>query len=371
MKILFMIILLIHGLIHLLGFLKAFLLAELNEITNPVSKPLGLLWLSAALILVMSGVFIFLKNPLWWLFAIIGVLISQVLIILFWKDSLYGTFPNILILSISLIAWANYDFDKKTQSEVSSILEKVPKEIPPIITIEDISPLPEPIQKWLKVSGIIGKPAIQSVYMSQKYQIKLKPEQKNWYPAFAEQYATVIDPAFVWQAEIKMMPVISAFGRDKFINGEGEMDFKLLSVFAVANDGPNPQINEAALQRFLGEMVWYPSAALSNYVVWKDLGPQTAKATMTLKSLSGSGIFTFDEVGHVRSFSALRYQGSGPDAKRSEWTVNITSTKEFEGIMVPSSGEVTWKLESGDWTWAKFEIQDCIFNPNSGFLTFY
>jgi hypothetical protein len=358
-----MIILLIHGLIHLLGFLKAFLLAELNELTNPVSKPLGLLWLLSALILVLSAVFIFLKNPLWWLFAIIGVLISQVLIILFWKDALYGTLPNILILTVSLIAWANFDFDKKIKSEVSSILEKVPKEIPLTISTEDISTLPEPVQKWLQVSGIIGKSAIQSVYMTQKYQIKLKPEQKNWYPAFSKQYSTVIIPAFVWEAEIEMMPGISAFGRDKFINKEGEMVFKLFSVFAVANDGPNPQINEAALQRFLGEMVWYPSAALSDYIDWKDLGPQTAEATMTLDGLSGSGIFTFDENGHVRSFSALRYQGSGPEAKRLEWVVKVTSRKEYEGIVVPSSGEVTWKLESGDWTWAKFEIEDYKLNP--------
>ena len=131
----------------------------------------------------------------------------------------------------------------------------------------------------------------------------------------------------------------------------------------MANDGPNLQINEAALQRFLGEMVWYPSAALSDYVIWKDLGPQTAKSTMTLDGLSVSGIFTFDKDGHVKNFSALRYQGSGPEAKRSEWKVNVTSIKEFDGIMVPASGEVTWKLDSGDWTWAKFEIQDCTFNP--------
>jgi hypothetical protein len=111
-------------------------------------------------------------------------------------------------------------------------------------------------------------------------------------------------------------------------------------------------------------MVWYPSAALSDYIIWKDLGHQTAKATMTLDGLSGSGIFTFDKDGHVRSFSALRYQGSGPEAKRSDWTVTITSTKEFEGITLPASGEVKWRLASGDWTWAKFEIQDCIFNPN-------
>jgi hypothetical protein len=84
---------------------------------------------------------------------------------------------------------------------------------------------------------------------------------------------------------------------------------------------------------------------------------------MTLDGLSGSGIFTFDEDGHVQSFSALRYQGSGSEAKRYEWVVNITATKEFEGVMVPAEGEVTWRLESEDWTWAKFKILECTFNP--------
>ena len=363
MKILFMIILIIHGLIHLLGFLKAFLLAELNEITNPVSKSLGLLWLLTSLILVSAGTMLFLKNPIWWLIAIIGVLLSQVLIIVFWNDCLYGTIPNILILIVSLFGLAHFNFEKKINEEVAYTLAKVSKEVPPPISAKDISTLPEPVQKWLTVAGVLEKVPIQSVYIKQNYLIKLKPEQKDWYQTSAEQYATVNPPSFVWRAEMEMMPAITAFGRDKFIEGKGEMVFKLLSIIPVANDGPNPQINEAALQRFLGEMVWYPSAAISEYVTWKDTGPQTAIATMNLDGLSGSGIFTFGENGHVRSFSALRYRGSGSEAKRCEWAVNITATKEFDGVKVPAKGEVTWRLESGDWTWAKFEILDCEFNP--------
>ncbi|MCH6233105.1 DUF6544 family protein [Cognataquiflexum rubidum] len=364
MKTLFMIILLIHGLIHLLGFMKAFLMAELSEITSPVSKTMGLLWLLAALILLFSGVMIFLKNPFWWLFAIIGVLISQVLIIVFWKDSLYGTIPNVLILTVALAAFAHYDFEKKIRKEVTYILENANEEMSSPITEEEISQLPKSVQTWMKAAGVLGKSRIQSVFMEQNYQIKLKPEQKDWYTTVAEQYSTISPPAFVWKAKIEMMPAISAFGRDKFIEGNGEMVFKLFSVFPVANDGPNPQINEAALQRFLGEIVWYPTASLNDNITWKELGNQSAKATLTLGGLSGSGIFSFGEDGHVLSFSALRYQGSGPEAKRSEWTVNVTSTKEFDGIKVPASGEVTWKLDSGDWTWAKFEIVACNFNPN-------
>jgi hypothetical protein len=363
MKILFMIILLIHGLIHILGFMKAFLLAELNELTNPISKPMGLLWLLATLVFLTAGILLFFKNPLWWFPAIVSVLISQMLIFIFWKDSLYGTFPNILILVVSLIGFAHFNFERKIKEEVSYILEKVPVGSSIAISLDDISTLPIPVQTWMKVSGIIGKEPIKSVYMKQNYLIKLKPEQKDWYSASAEQYSTVRPPSFVWKAELEMMPFISAFGRDKFIDGEGEMVFKLFSVFAVANDGHNSQINEAALQRFLGEIAWYPSAALGNNITWESIDGHSAKATLTIDGLSGSGIFTFDQDGHPMSFSAMRYQGSGLEAKRIEWVVTLTTRKDFEGIIIPTEGELTWKMSTGDWNWAKFEIMEYSYNP--------
>lgn len=157
MRVLFMIILLIHVLIHLLGFMKAFMLAELSELTIPISKPLGLLWLLATLVFVFAGVMMFLKNPLWWLFPLVGVLISQILIIIFWKDSLYGTLPNILILLVSLIGFGHYNFEKKIKEEVSYILEKVPVGTSTPISLEDLSTLPVSVQTWLKSSGVVGK----------------------------------------------------------------------------------------------------------------------------------------------------------------------------------------------------------------------
>jgi hypothetical protein len=364
MKVLFLIIVIVHGLVHLMGFMKGFLLAELNELTTPVSKPMGILWLVASLVLLLSGILFLLKSPTWWLIALFGVMISQVLIFIFWKDALYGTLPNIIILIVSLVGLGQYSFDKKTKKEVSYILEQVQEKSSTPISVSGITHLPEPVQKWLTVTGIVGRAPITSIHMKQNYLIKLKPGQKKWYPTTSEQYATTDPPSFVWKAEVNFLPGITVSGRDKFIENDAEMVFNLLSVISVAKDGHNPKINESALLRFLGEMVWYPSAALSDYITWEGIDEDKAKATMTLNELSGEGIFTFDESGFVKGFSAMRYQGSGPEAKRTAWEVNIQETGEFEGIKIPTKGKVTWKLESGDWTWAKFEIVAYSFNPN-------
>ncbi|WP_373523371.1 DUF6544 family protein, partial [Aquiflexum sp.] len=164
-------------------------------------------------------------------------------------------------------------------------------------------------------------------------------------------------------ADMKIMRFINTLGRDKFIDGEGEMLFKILSIFPVAKDGYNPQINEAALQRFLGEIVWIPTAALEDYITWEALDHQSAKATITFKGTTGSGIFTFKENGEFEKFSALRYMGSGPEAHRIEWVVKALETKEINGIKIPVKCDATWRLESGDWTWAQIEVKKFNFGP--------
>jgi hypothetical protein len=49
MKIAFFLIVLLHGLIHLFGFVKGFELREVKELTLPISKTLGVVWLTTTL----------------------------------------------------------------------------------------------------------------------------------------------------------------------------------------------------------------------------------------------------------------------------------------------------------------------------------
>jgi hypothetical protein len=104
LKIIFFIIIIVHGLIHLMGFVKAFKLAPMDQLTQPISKPVGLLWLLTAL-LFLAAVFLFLRRPeFWWIIAAPAIIISQVLIILSWRDAKFGTIANLIIL-LNIILW--------------------------------------------------------------------------------------------------------------------------------------------------------------------------------------------------------------------------------------------------------------------------
>lgn len=56
MKTALIIITFLHGLLHLLGFVKGFELKVIKELTLPISKPMGLLWLAVTVLFLIYAI---------------------------------------------------------------------------------------------------------------------------------------------------------------------------------------------------------------------------------------------------------------------------------------------------------------------------
>lgn len=363
MRIAFVIIVMIHGLIHLIGFIKGYGIKEIKELTLPISRSMSLLWLMAALLILSFGILQLFHSKYSWIIGFLAVLISQILILLYWKDAKFGTLPNVLILLVSIMAYGNLSFQNLVQQETMDLLKQQPTFENKILQENEIGQLPEPVQNWLRKCGAVGKPKISIGKIWQRAEMKMKPEQDKWMSATAVQYTAIDDPAFIWSVDVKMNSLLYFRGRDKYEDGKGEMLIKMNSLINVVNER-GEKMDEGTLQRYLGEMVWFPSLALSPHISWEQIDERTAKATMTYKNTSGSGTFYFDADGQVKKFSALRYKGNEADAQRYEWVMNIQDYKKFEGIIIPSKMTATWKLDEGDWTWLKLEVTDLKFNEN-------
>lgn len=90
---------LLHGLIHLIGFTKAFGLATVEQLQQPISRPLGLAWLAAAVLLVAAAALVFAAPRLWWAPAALGLVVSQAVIFTSWSDARFGTIANAIVLA--------------------------------------------------------------------------------------------------------------------------------------------------------------------------------------------------------------------------------------------------------------------------------
>ena len=354
----------LHAAIHLMGFVKGFKLAQIQSLSSEISATSAIFWFLAFALFVISVMGFLLEKNLWLVFAVLAVIISSVLIINTWSDAKFGMIPNIIVLVVVMISLSSLSMNKMITRETDEILYAVKTSDPAIITDSDIQELPVPVQRWIQNTGMIGKPAIQSAYIKQKALMKMKPEQKDWIPAEAEQYTVMDVPAFIWTVSMNMAPLIKIKGRDKFVDGKGEMLIKMNSLFNVVNE-KGERMDEGTLQRYLGELVWLPSLALSPYIAWEAIDNYSAKATMKYNGTSGSGTFYFDEKGDFIKFIALRYKGNDADAKRYPWILTVDDYAVFEGIKVPSKMKATWKLEERDWTWLDLEITDIKYNINT------
>ncbi|MCK5344750.1 MAG: hypothetical protein KAR20_15155, partial [Candidatus Heimdallarchaeota archaeon] len=268
-----------------------------------------------------------------------------------------------VVTCIALYSLSTFAFNNKVANEISTILIQADTTKISEIGKEQLNDLPYPVANWLNLSGIIGKEKIHTVWLSQNIRMKMKPGQKEWNEAVAEQYFSVENPAFIWKVQMNMAPLIKITGRDKFVDGKGEMLIKLFSSLNIANE-KGEKMDEGALQRFLAEIVWFPSAALSQYITWEAIDSLSAKAIMNYKGTTGSGTLYFNELGDFVKFSTIRYKDNEADAQRYEWLVTVKEHSMMSGIKIPTKIEVTWMLENGNWTWLDLEITDIRYNTS-------
>jgi hypothetical protein len=360
-KIAFYVLIGLHAIIHCFGFLKAFNAVEFNAITQPITKGAGVLWLMACLLLLVTLLLDAIGVKYWWVIGIIAVLISQVLIFSVWQDAKFGTIPNLLILLICGLSFSDHNFTQMVTSERALMLSNAKE----VNNQRPIADLPIAVQSWLDKAGVHDSTRIKNVYLTQRAQLKMKPEQDSWYTAKADQYFITNPPSFNWSVRLKMNPFLPISGRDKFENGKGEMQIKLFSAIAIVDEKNNKKIDQGALQRFLAEIAWFPAAARNNYIDWEEIDERSAKATMTCNGTAGSGVFHFDEEGNFMKFSAMRYQGGADAAELKEWIVQAKEYKSINGVYIPVKLEATWKLEDKEWTWLKLEILDIKYNVNT------
>jgi hypothetical protein len=169
-------LIIIHGLIHIAGFVKAFDLIRINELKENISRPAGVLWLLSAILLIISAVLYFMDKNYWWILAAPAVLLSQILIILAWRDAKFGTIANLIILIpliVSLAASLPSSYKNIFKAEAEKGLERFKK--PGILTEEDIKDLPAPVRKYIISSGAVGKEKVQNFRAVFKGGIKLDP----------------------------------------------------------------------------------------------------------------------------------------------------------------------------------------------------
>jgi hypothetical protein len=266
----------------------------------------------------------------------------------------------IVILTMLVIGIGRYSFDRMVSKEVEKMFADTGNPPQEKIMEADITRLPEPVQKYLRYTKIVGKDKIHTVRLKQTGKIRMKPDTK-WMPFEAEQYYTVDNPVFIWKADAKMAPLLWISARDKYSDGKGGMLIKVLSLIKVV-DGKGPEMDQGALSRYLNEIMWFPSAYMNDYIKWESIDSNSARATMTVRGITASALLKFDNEGKLVDFIAERYMSSGDKFIKELWSTPVERYKDYNGIMLPQGGKAIWKLKSGDFCYIEIEMTEIEYN---------
>ena len=268
-------------------------------------------------------------------------------------------------LCVPVIVWllavaARRHFDAVTENAVQQMFAGSQSTLPPTIAASELDELPAVVRRWLLRSGVVGQPRTQNVRLRQLASLRTSPNGP-WMPVRAEQWFRVDEPGFIWDADVRMFGFLPLAGRDSYFAGTGQMRIEALALVPIVN-ASDEKIRQGTLLRYLAEMVWFPSAALSPHVRWEALGVNSARATLSDRGSSVSGVFEFDSAGRVYAFSARRYLGSGPQAKQESWKVRMSAWSELHGMTIPVQGDVMWDLAAGPFDCYRWRITEIEYN---------
>jgi hypothetical protein len=231
-----------------------------------------------------------------------------------------------------------------------------------ILTESDIQNLPEPVKKYIRNSGSIGKPKVNNFKIELTGEIR-KDEQSEWMPFTTEQY-NFVEPStrlFFMKAVMKHLPVA---GYHCFKNGKASMDIRLFSLFRVQYQSGS-EMDVAETVTFFNDMcVMAPATLTDNRISWMDTGRDTVKAEFTNNSITITASLLFNEMGELINFiSDDRYAVSGGNGMvRIPWSTPLKDYVEVNGYKVPGYAETIYSYPEGDFCYGTFSLENVEYN---------
>lgn len=354
----FIFIFILHALIHLLGFVKAFEIADVTQLSQPVTKANGLLWLTVTIVLLASAIMLWTGKGLWWAPALIGAFLSQYLIITSWQDAKFGTIANVIILSAAIIGYGSWHFHRQYLRDVEQSMTQSRQDSSDILTEAGIAHLPHTVQKYLHWHGAVGKPVVRTFKVDFSGCIRSDAESA-WMPFTSEQY-NFIDAGtrlFFMKAKMKGLPVA---GYHRFADGKATMDIRLFSLFKVQYQS-GPEMDRSETVTFFNDMCCMaPATLIDERITWHELDSQTVDATFTQDGMTISARLFFDTTGRLIHFVSPDRYALNKDGTMQQlpWSTPLRDPQEFHGYQLSTYADAVYAYPEGDLVYGEFRVED-------------
>jgi hypothetical protein len=218
---------------------------------------------------------------------------------------------------------------------------------PALFTSGHLTGLAEPVRQHLARAIAPGTPLIRCARLTMRGSIKVG----RWLPFRARQ---VLNPheGFVWTARVA--GVIA--GSDHYLDGLGQMDWKLAGLVTVAHED-GPDVSRSTAGRGGAEAVWLPTALLPCFGVrWSAQDDTHITAHHHLGDTPIDVHYSLEPDGLIKSLVFDRW---GDPDRTGRWGWHpfggeITGQRTFDGLTIPSTGRLGWHFGTDRWPTGEF-----------------
>jgi hypothetical protein len=210
----------------------------------------------------------------------------------------------------------------------------------------ELDGLPEPVQRLFRAAIAPGTPLARSARIEMRGEIRLK----RWTSFRGTEVLTPLE-GFVWAVRAG---VIS--GYDRYVEGEGELRWKLLGLIPVMRAG-GADVSRSAAGRCVAEGVWLPTALLPRFgVEWSAEDDLHLTARLRLDAHEVEVHLVLDDEARVRACWFDRWgdpDGTGAFALHP-FGMETAAHRAFGGVTIAAAGRAGWHWGTDRWPDAAF-----------------
>lgn len=235
--------------------------------------------------------------------------------------------------------------------------------VAPVVTEADLSPLPEPVQRYLRLAGIVGQPRVQNYRLRFRGRIRSAPDSA-WMPFTAEQQSFADQPTRLFHMKARMFGLpVNVFHR--LIDGHATMQVKVFGAIPIV-DARGPEMDRSETVTLFNDMsLLAPGMLLDRAITWQPIDARSVRAQFTHGAHSISAVLEFGDDGLLTNFVSddrSRASADGKSFARLRFSTPVRNYRAFGPLWLAGHGDAQWLLPEGQFTYGEFDVVEAAMN---------
>lgn len=227
-----------------------------------------------------------------------------------------------------------------------------------VIYEKDILHLPDPLQAYLKLAGVIGKTRMSYFKITMAGEMKLD-RKKPYAPIKATQY-TFLDQGirlFYITMRYKGLPIS---GIHHYKEDDALMTIKLLDLVTVANYSGEQMQRAETVTYFNDLCLMAPGALIDEDITWEVLDHKHVKAIFNKHGHTISATLVFDDEGMLCDFISpdrMAIDSKG-NMENILWSTPMSSKRPLGDYYLADEGYAVWHYPDGQFPYIHLKFED-------------